>query len=218
MPTGIYKRIKPNKGQFQKGEEPRNGGARGKHWKLSEEAKKKHSEALMGKKLSEEHRKNLSLAHKGKDNNQLGRHHSEETKRKIRENHLNSEVFQKAIKNPERIKKISEALRGEKSYLWEGGITPLINQIRNCFEYRQWRSDIFTRDGYICQLCGQRGNKLHADHYPKSFSEIFDGNKPKTLEEALNCEEFWDINNGRTLCFNCHKKTENYLKKYNYGS
>ena len=33
------------------------------------------------------------------------------------------------------------------------------------------------------------------------------------LEQALNCEEFWNINNGRVLCKECHKKTDTYLSK-----
>ena len=48
----------------------------GKH--LSEETKKKLSEARKGKPKSEEHKKKLSEAHKGK-------HHSEESKKKISE-------------------------------------------------------------------------------------------------------------------------------------
>ena len=36
----------------------------------------------------------------------------------------------------------------------------------------------------------------------------------KTFEQALNCAELWDINNGRTLCKECHKKTDNYLNRW----
>ena len=38
----------------------------GKHWKLSEETKRKISEASKGRKLSEEHKGKISEAHKGK--------------------------------------------------------------------------------------------------------------------------------------------------------
>ncbi len=96
---------------------------------------------------------------------------------------------------------------------WKDGITPLIQLIRNCFKYRQWRSDVFTRDNFTCVLCGVRSGKgkpvyLEADHYPKKFSTIFHEYKIKTLQEALDCEEFWNINNGRTLCRKCHNKTK----------
>lgn len=54
----------------------------GKH--LSEEHKKKLSDALKGKPLTEETKRKLSEAHKGK-RTMLGKHHSEETKRKMSE-------------------------------------------------------------------------------------------------------------------------------------
>jgi len=102
-------------------------------------------------------------------------------------------------------KNMSIVRRGEKNKNWKGGITSLLQQIRTCFLYRQWRSDIFTRDDFTCVLCGRKeSGKLEADHYPKRFSEIFHENKIKTIEEALECEEFWNINNGRTLCQKCH--------------
>lgn len=91
--------------------------------------------------------------------------------------------------------------RGKNSRSWKnGGTVPLTKKIRRCFQYRQWRSDIFTRDDYTCQVCGTRGGYIEADHYPKMFSEIFHQYKIKSLEEALACEEFWNINNGRTVC------------------
>ena len=104
--------------------------------------------------------------------------------------------------------------RGEKAANWKGGITPLKNIIRKCFEYRQWRSDVFTRDDFVCQNCGERGGRIIADHI-KAFSLILEENKIKTFEEALLCEELWNINNGRTLCQKCHEKTENYGGKSN---
>ena len=95
--------------------------------------------------------------------------------------------------------------RGSSHFNWKGGITSLSSRIRHLFKYRQWRSDIFTRDDYTCQICGLRGGELNVDHYPKMFSEIFKENNIKTLEEAEICEEFWNINNGRTLCKKCHQ-------------
>ena len=82
-------------------------------------------------------------------------------------------------------------------------------QIRGCLEYRQWRTDIFERDNYTCQECGAcsgNGKKviLNADHI-KTFSTIFRENKISSFEEAISCSEFWELNNGRTLCVGCHK-------------
>jgi hypothetical protein len=101
---------------------------------------------------------------------------------------------------------------GELNNHWKGGITPLMRQIRSCLEYKQWRSNIFFRDNWTCQTCGSRGCSLEV-HHIKAFSLIIKENNIKTLEDALNCEELWDINNGVTLCEECHKLTDNYLGK-----
>ncbi len=76
-------------------------------------------------------------------------------------------------------------------------------QIRKVFEYREWRSDVFTRDDFTCQSCGQRGGKLNA-HHIKLFLKILKENKIKSLKEAVDCSELWNLNNGTTLCLPCH--------------
>jgi len=78
---------------------------------------------------------------------------------------------------------------GENHYNWKGGITPEVMKIRNSKSYKEWRTAVFERDDYTCQCCGQRGGKLTA-HHIYSFSS----NEDRRL----------DINNGITLCENCH--------------
>jgi len=55
----------------------------------------------------------------------------------------------------EYIRKNSECHKGlqigEDNPNWKGGITPLARHIRNSYKYRQWRSDVFTKDDFICQ-------------------------------------------------------------------
>jgi hypothetical protein len=94
---------------------------------------------------------------------------------------------------------------GEKSPLWNG-MTPIVTSIRKLFEYRQWRSDILQRDNYICQECGIRGGNLEA-HHIKPFWKIIKENNIKTKEEAMVCDELWNLNNGITLCVKCHKRS-----------
>lgn len=103
--------------------------------------------------------------------------------------------------------RLSESHRGEKSHLWKGGKDSLNHLIRGSFKYRQWRSDIFTRDNFTCQYCSSRGCYLNA-HHLKEFYKIVDEYKIKTLEQAFSCEELWNINNGITLCEDCHNKTK----------
>lgn len=99
-------------------------------------------------------------------------------------------------------------ISGKNHYRWAGK-TGLMEQVRKCFEYRQWRSDVFTRDDYTCQICGRKSVYLHADHI-RQFAFILHENKIESFEQAINCVELWDINNGRTLCVGCHHKIPVY--------
>lgn len=95
-----------------------------------------------------------------------------------------------------RIRMRDSALRGEQSRFWRGGICPKNAKIRSSFEYKTWRRAVFDRDNYTCQKCGERGGRLHADHI-----------RPFAMYPELR----FDINNGRTLCVDCHKKTPTFL-------
>ena len=95
--------------------------------------------------------------------------------------------------------------KGPKNINWKGGVTPLIEQIRRCFRYRLWHSDIFTRDYWTCQECNKKGGNLHV-HHIKQLVIIITENNINTIKEALECSELWDINNGITLCKKCHEE------------
>ena len=79
-------------------------GSKGKHWKLSEETKKKISEALKGKPKSEEHKRKMSEINKGK-------HHSEESNRKRSETMKGKNKGK--VFTEEHKRKISEARKGK---------------------------------------------------------------------------------------------------------
>lgn len=92
-------------------------------------------------------------------------------------------------------KKMSERQKGRFGELanhWKGGLTPEQTKIRNSDEYLKWRIAVFERDGYTCVVCRKVGVYLEA-HHIKEFS--------KYPELRL------DINNGITLCKDCHKLT-----------
>lgn len=84
--------------------------------------------------------------------------------------------------------------------------TQILQRIRLSKEYIEWRRAVFERDHYTCQMCrDKRGGNLEADHII-SLSFL--------VEEAriTGCENYFDIDNGRTLCTECHKKTDSYAK------
>lgn len=94
----------------------------------------------------------------------------------------------------------------------EDRITTLGIQIRTCEKYIEWRTNVYKRDLYICQECNKNNKNLNA-HHIKELSLIIKENNIITFEQALNCPEIWDLNNGKTLCRKCHEKTFKYNKK-----
>jgi 5-methylcytosine-specific restriction endonuclease McrA len=71
---------------------------------------------------------------------------------------------------------------------------------------------VYERDLWTCKECGKIGGELNA-HHIKSFSLILVENQIKSLEDSYSCSELWEIDNGRTLCVACHKKTDSYKNK-----
>ena len=95
-------------------------------------------------------------------------------------------------------RKISSSLQGIKLESWNGFKETKNQLIRKSVPYQQWRKAVFERDNYTCQLCNARGVYLHADHI-KQFAYY-----PKLR---------LDINNGRTLCVDCHRKTLTWARR-----
>jgi len=90
----------------------------------------------------------------------------------------------------------SENVSGPKNNHWRGGISEINREKRRIDmqtpEYKSWRLAVYKRDNYACQKCGKKGGVIHADHIKPyaSFPEL-----------RLN------LDNGRTLCVICHRKT-----------
>jgi predicted restriction endonuclease len=81
---------------------------------------------------------------------------------------------------------------GVNHWNWQGGITE--NRDRYSPEYKKWHSAVLGRDNYTCQLCSLRGTPLLCAHHIKSWK-----NYP---------EYRYDVNNGITLCEDCHISVE----------
>lgn len=106
-------------------------------------------------------------------------------------------------------RKISDAKRGELNWCYGGNFTKTRQLIRFLFEYKLWRCDVFRRDNYCCVECGAKNCELHADHI-KPLWQIVLENRIDSEAKAKLCNELWDINNGRTLCAACHRKTDTF--------
>lgn len=105
--------------------------------------------------------------------------------------------------------------RGELRPAWRGGISRLSSRIRGLPQNRKWQLLCMKRDGFSCVECGivpKMSNALEV-HHKKQFALILKENKINSLEDASNCLELWDIDNGETLCRKCHKLTDSYSKK-----
>jgi len=99
---------------------------------------------------------------------------------------------------------------GAKNNFWKGGITKLQIKIRSSWDYKEWRKAVYKRDNWVCQKCKSSGKANLEAHHIKAFSKILKENNIKTLQQAIQCKDLWNINNGLTLCIDCHRKTDNY--------
>jgi len=172
-----------------------------------------------GRKHTEEELKIMREKHyncSGSNNPLYGIGHTEATKNKLRLIHqgkiLSEEAKQKISqglkqhwathKHPsiglspslETRKKLSEALKGEKCYLWKGGTS---NEPYP-FEFNhKLKESIRIRDNYECQLCStpQNGNRLSIHHIDYNKRNI---NPPNLI----------------SLCSNCHSKTNTKRDKW----
>ncbi len=99
-----------------------------------------------------------------------------------------------------------------------GGISSLASNIRHSPEYKEWRNYIFIKYKYICQDCGQVGGKLEVHHCKIEFKNMLENflllypnlsptkDKDKLLILSQKYQNFWDTNNGITLCKNYHRQ------------
>lgn len=168
--------------------------------KQSEETKRKRALKMFGKKfpnrkkpkpMSAKTKKKISVGNKGKPKSEIAK--------------LNMSISSKGKhKSPNTEFKKGQNL-GKNNYAWKGGVTPLQVLIRHSYKMRQWISDNFTRDDYTCMVTGIRGGKLVV-HHIKPFAKILKENNITTYEQAMECEELWNINNGITLSKEIHQE------------
>jgi hypothetical protein len=81
-------------------------------------------------------------------------------------------------------------MAGETHYNWQGGKSKERDLVKRNPEYVEWRNKVYTRDSHTCRRCGDnKGHNLHAHHI---------------MNWSSNTDLRYDIENGITLCNNCH--------------
>lgn len=90
-----------------------------------------------------------------------------------------------------------ERFKGENAHNWKGGRTKKNKILRSRKAYRVWREAVFKRDNYTCRKCNKSNTYIQAHHikHVKDFPELI-----------------YDVNNGKTLCLECHQKEHPELK------
>lgn len=83
-------------------------------------------------------------------------------------------------------------LGGNNHWNWQGGITEIRNRDNDSPEYKQWRKAVFKRDGHRCVKCGIKKSGILRAHHILEYSRY-----PLFR---------YDVDNGKTLCENCHKE------------
>jgi hypothetical protein len=198
---------------FAKGYTPWNKGLKG--WCSPSGFKKGHIPWMKGKHHTEESKQKFRETRKGFK-------HSEETKNEIRiiakQKGYGKWMLGKKASIESRIK-IGLKEKGKNHWNWKGGITPLKHLIRESIEYTLWQEKVFERDNYTCQKCNKTNCCLNA-HHKKEFAIILQEflqqysqfspieDKETLVRLSFTCTPFWDLDNGQTLCEDCHNKTK----------
>lgn len=112
---------------------------------------------------------------------------SDETRRKISEANKGKTPWNKGKTKQSNPEEITYGVGGEDHHAWNGGVSSEHKKIRESKEYANWRESVFERDDYTCQACEQIGGNLNA-HHIKPFAE-FENERFNTDNGVTLCRE-----------------------------
>lgn len=93
------------------------------------------------------------------------------------------------IYGKERAEEEARKRRESNRKRWEGKVLRQRDRHAGCAEYERWRTAVYKRDNYTCQMCDVRGGTLNA-HHIKGWAKY-----PHLR---------FVVSNGITLCEGCH--------------
>jgi hypothetical protein len=83
--------------------------------------------------------------------------------------------------------------QGENHYGWEGGQNERVNH-----EYLKWRKAVLNRDHSVCRICHSTQNlEVHHIHRFATYPDLR-----------------WNLENGISLCHECHVKFRHHEEEY----
>jgi len=169
---------------------------------ITPESKEKNRLAHLNKIPSQQTRDLMSIAHKGQKAWNEGRQMPEGTGDKI----------SKTLKNKTKSMTHRKNMSGERNHNWNGGVSSELGKaIRELPEMYIWKHNVMVRDDFRDCFTGICGNHNLEVHHIKPLAIIIQEYNIKTIEDALNCKELWDINNGVTMFRESHIE---HHKKY----
>ena len=117
----------------------------------------------------------------------------------IRCKECNSKIL--AQRGKEILDKLNSNQYGSSNPNWNPNLTDEErNSKRDNKQYREWRSKVFKRDNWTCQCCKIKGKNINA-HHLNSYT--------------TDKNNRYNVENGITLCVECHKK---FHMLYEYGN
>lgn len=100
---------------------------------------------------------------------------------------------------------------GKDNHAWKGGIKDIYSRFRDLKKYFEWRTSVLIRDNNKCTSCSSV-NKLHSHHIKTLKTLILEycSSRNKIIADLTKQDlldpYFYNLDNGLTLCEDCHKK------------
>lgn len=91
-----------------------------------------------------------------------------------------------------------DKIKGPNHYNWKGGVNPKNQIFRKSKAYYDWRTKVFKRERFTCNICHHYGKGLQAHH---------------RIPWADHPELRFEVDNGITLCKKCHFEVHEMLKR-----